>query len=104
MDNATMTRKFEITDVRGGVALTVRVVTQAETTEIASIQDGILKVRLTAHDAGEPAANAELVAFLAARLEVPLEKVQVVAGETGREKLVTIEGLSVEHVNSLLGS
>jgi uncharacterized protein len=104
MDNATMTRKFEITDVRGGAALTVRVVTQAETTEIASIQDGILKVRLMARDAGEPAANAELVAFLAARLDVPPEKVQVVAGETGREKLVTIEGLSVEHVNSLLGS
>ncbi|MBW4436268.1 MAG: DUF167 domain-containing protein [Pleurocapsa minor GSE-CHR-MK-17-07R] len=99
-----MTRKFEITDVRGGAALTVRVVTQSETTEIASIQDGILRIRLIAQEAGDAAANAELIGFLAAKLEVSMDKVQIVAGEGGREKLITIEGLSVEHVNQLLGS
>ena len=53
-----MSRRFEITDARGGAALTVRVVTQAERTEIAGVQDdGVLKIRLIASPAGAPAAN-----------------------------------------------
>ncbi len=98
-----MSRRFEITDARGGAAITVRVVTQAEHTEIAGVQDdGVLKIRLTASPAGSPAANQELVNFLASQLGVPPENVAVVAGENGREKIVSIEGLSVYQVETIL--
>ncbi|KXK24085.1 MAG: hypothetical protein UZ15_CFX003000433 [Chloroflexi bacterium OLB15] len=98
-----MSRRFEITDARGGAALTVRVVTQAERTEIAGVQDdGVLKIRLIASPAGAPAANQELVDFLADQLGVPSENVAVVAGENGREKIVSIEGLSVNQVEAIL--
>lgn len=98
-----MSRRFEITDARGGAALTVRVVTQAERTEIAGVQDdGVLKIRLMASPAGTPAANQELVDFLAGQLGVPSQNVAVVAGENGREKIVSIEGLTVNQVEAIL--
>ncbi len=98
-----MSRRFEITDARGGAALSVRVVTQAERTEIAGVQDdGVLKIRLIASPAGSPAANQELVVFLAGQLGVSPKNVAVVAGENGREKIVSIEGLSVAQVEAIL--
>jgi hypothetical protein len=100
-----MNRKFEITDARGGAALTVRVVTQAEHTEIAGLQeDGVLKVRLMASPAGDPSANQELVSFLASQLSVPLNHIEIVAGSSGREKIVSIEGMTVQQVEAILHS
>jgi uncharacterized protein YggU (UPF0235/DUF167 family) len=67
-------RKFEITDARGGAALGVRVVTRATATEIVGkTDDGTLKVRLVASPAGDPAANEELLNFLAEKLGVEKE-------------------------------
>ena len=98
-------RKFEITDARGGAALTIRVVTQAEKTEIAGVQeDGLLKIRLMASPAGDPAANQELIDFLAAQLGVPVDHVEIVAGAAGREKIVSIEGLTSNQVEERLYS
>ena len=96
-------RKFEITDARGGAALGVRVVTRSTATEIAGkTEDGTLKVRLMASPAGDPAANKELVEFLAAQLGVPVNRIEVVAGEGHRDKILSIEGLSVHEVEAKL--
>ena|SRR5664279_3588228 len=96
-------RKFEITDARGGSALNVRVVTQAERTEIVGIQeDGVLKVRLMASPAGDPSANRELIEFLAARLGVSSDHLEIVAGEGGREKIVSVEGVTSDQVEALI--
>jgi uncharacterized protein len=99
-----MDRKFEITDAKGGAAFTVRVVTRAAATELAGVQeDGVLKVRLIASPAGDPAANKELVEFLAKYLGVPINKVEIVAGANGRDKLVSVEGVSTADVEEKLG-
>ncbi len=96
-------RRFEITDARGGAALNIRVVTQAERTEIVGVQDdGVLKVRLMASPASSAAANRELIEFLAVRLGVSSEHVEIVAGEGGREKIVSVEGMSVEQVEEII--
>ena len=96
-------RKFQITDARGGAALNIRVVTQATRTEIAGVQDdGVLKVRLMASPASSPAANKELIEFLAARLGVSSDHIEIVAGEAGREKIVSVEGVSVGQVEAML--
>lgn len=97
-------RKFEITDARRGAAINVRVVTQAEKTELAGIQDGAVKVRLTAESAGDAAANIELLEFLAARLDVEITQLEIVAGANGREKIVSIEGLSSAQVEEMLNN
>jgi uncharacterized protein (TIGR00251 family) len=96
-------RKFEITDARGGAAFTVRVVTRAVNTGVAGIgEDGSLKVRLVSSPAGDPAANKELIDFLAAQLSVPSNKIEIVAGANGREKVIAIEGISPQTVESFL--
>ncbi|MBL8131490.1 MAG: DUF167 domain-containing protein [Anaerolineae bacterium] len=99
-------RKFQITDVRSGAAITVRVVTQAEKTELAGFQDEgdvrVVKVRLMASPASDPAANLELIEFLAGVIGVAPNRVEIVAGAGGREKIVTIEGVSSQQVNEAL--
>lgn len=96
-------RDFKITDAKGGAAFTVRVVTRAVNTEVVGIQDdGSLKIRLKATPAGDVAANNELVAFLAEKLGVPQEKVEIVAGQDGRDKLVSVEGITTGDVESKL--
>lgn len=97
-------RKFEITDARGGAAFAVRVVTRAAETELVGRQDdGTLKVRLKASPAGDPAANQELIGLLADVLGVPKEKIEIVAGEGGREKVITVEGVSTAEAEEKLG-
>src|SRR5262245_39916366 len=97
-------RKFEITDARGGAAFAVRVVTRAVATEIVGSQeDGALKIRLVSSPAGDPAANEELINFLSQKLEVPREKIEIVAGAGSREKMISVEGLSTDQVEAKLG-
>lgn len=96
-------RKFEFTDVRGGAALGVRVVTRSAQTEIAGVdEDGTLKVRLVASPAGDPAANKELIEFLAKQLGIEPERIEIVAGENDRDKILSIEGVSSSDVEKKL--
>jgi len=97
-------RNFEITDAKGGAAFTVRVVTRAVETEVVGIQeDGSLKIRLKASPAGDEAANAELVEFLSKELGVDKAKIEIVAGKDGRDKLISVEGITTGLVEEKLG-
>lgn len=97
-------RKFEITDAARGAAFTVRVVTRAARAEIAGVtDDGTLRVRLTATSAGDHAANDELVELLAAALGVAPDALEIVAGASARDKLVSVEGVSTADVEAALG-
>ena len=69
---------------------------------IVGEHDGALKVRLAAPPVdGE--ANRELVKLLARRLGVSQSAVRVVAGESGRNKLVEVAGVPVAGIRSALG-
>ena len=61
-----------------------------------------MKVRLMASPAGDPAANQELIDFLAEQLDVPADHIEIVAGMGGREKIVSIEGLTSSQVEERL--
>ena len=96
-------RNFEITDAKGGAAFTVRVVTRATNTEVVGINDdGSLRIRLKASPAGDPAANQELVNFLAGILSVTQDQIEIVAGMNGREKVIAIEGITTADLESKL--
>jgi uncharacterized protein YggU (UPF0235/DUF167 family) len=99
-----MSRNFEITSAKGGAAFTVRVVTRAETTELAGLlEDGVVRVRLIAKDAAEPAANSELIDFIAGLLKVPAKKVEIVAGHTQRDKILCVMDLGSDELEQILG-
>ncbi|MBZ0301570.1 MAG: DUF167 domain-containing protein [Anaerolineae bacterium] len=96
-------RNFEITDAKGGAAFTVRVVTRAVNTEVVGINDdGSLRIRLQASPAGDPAANKELVDFLADKLQVSVKQIEIVAGQNGREKVIAVEGITTAELESKL--
>lgn len=95
-------RKFEISDARAGAAVNVRVVTQAAQTEFAGLNDGWIKVRLIAEEAGSYNANEELQNFLADKLGVQPDQVEIVAGMTGRDKIVSIEGVTTAQVEAVV--
>ncbi|MBL8160612.1 MAG: DUF167 domain-containing protein [Anaerolineae bacterium] len=100
-------RKFEITDARGGAAFAVRVVTRAAASEIVgTLEDGplkVLKIRLMASPAGDPAANDELLTLLAEKLQVDKSRIEIVAGAGSREKMISVEGITTAQVEKLLG-
>ncbi len=102
-----MSRKFQgkLSNPKSGAAFTVRVVTRATKTESVGVQeDGALKIRLVASPAGDPKANEELLEFLAKELDIPVEQLEIVAGATGRDKLITVEGITTSDVENKFGT
>jgi len=96
---------FKLHGGKTGAAITVRVTPRTAKNEITGIlDDGTIKIRLTAPPV-DGKANEGLVSFLAKVLNVPSSNIEIVAGMTGREKLVTIIGLSPEDVQKkILGA
>jgi hypothetical protein len=92
--------KFHLHSGDKGAALAIRVTPRASKNEISEVMsDGTVRIRLTAPPVGGK-ANEALVAFLADVLDVPRSKIEIVAGETGRDKLVSILGLDAETVHA----
>lgn len=82
--------------------MAVRVTPRARRNAIA-LEGDTLRVWLTAPPV-DGAANAALLALLAERLGIPKRAVTLVRGETAREKVVAIEGVSVETLRQRLAN
>lgn len=83
-------RKYHLHNGRKGAALAIRVASGAMKDEIVEVlKDGTIKIELNAPKAGTN-INQALIEFLARVLEVPGSNIEIVAGESGVEKLVSI--------------
>ncbi len=90
-----MTRKFHFNNGQTGAALAVRITPRASRNQIVGIlNDGTIKVHLTA--ASDDETNALLVNFLADVLDMPSDRITIVAGESGRDKLVSLISMDTE--------
>ncbi len=85
-----------------GVRVRLHVQPRASRSELAGRHGDAIKVRLTAPPV-DGAANEALLRFLALRLEVPRSALSLVAGESGRAKVVAIEAISSEDASRRLG-
>ena len=85
----------------GFVTFTVRVQPRASRTEVAGEYDGSLKLRLAAPPV-DGKANEACRRFLARLLDVPLNAVEIVSGESSRDKRIRIRGVTAEHVRRRL--
>ena len=87
-------------DGESGSALAVRVIPRAPRNELVGIQpDGTLKLRLHAAPV-EGKANQALVEYLAEVLDIAPGRIELVAGQSGRNKLVSITGLTSSEVQT----
>ena len=85
---------------RFGAALAIRVIPGASQNGIADIlDDGTIRIRLTAPPV-EGKANAALIDYLSKILEVPKSKIEIVAGHTRRDKLVSILDIDAETIQA----
>ena len=83
-------RKFKLHDGKKGAALAIRVTTRAARNQIiGALNDGTIKVRIKAPP-GDGQANDELVNFPSGILGVDKARIELVAGKTGRDKLVSV--------------
>lgn len=92
-------RQYHLHDGKKGAALAVRITPRASHNEIVEIQsDGTVKIHITAAPV-DGKANEVLVEFLADILGVPRSRVDIVAGATGRDKLVSVLDMDAEEVH-----
>ena len=84
-----------------GVVLWVLVQPRASRNELAGIQQGALKVRLTAPPV-EGAANEECLRFLAKLLELPRSRLRLIKGHKSRRKAILILAGDVESIRHQL--
>lgn len=95
-------RQFKLHDGKRGAALTVRVTPRARKTEVSGFrEDGTLKIRVAAPPV-EGKANAALITFLSKIVGVRKNRIEIVAGQRGLDKIVSIIDMSAEQVEKRL--
>lgn len=89
-------RKFNLHDGKRGSALAVRVTPRASRNEIVELlDDGTIKIRI-ASPPSDNEANETLIKFLSEILGVPRSRLDIVAGVTGRDKLISVVDLDAD--------
>ena len=81
--------------------LAIRVQPRAKRTEIAGERGGAVLIRVNAPPV-EGKANEAVCRLIAERLELPRRAVEIVRGDSSRDKLVRIEGLSADEARDKL--
>jgi hypothetical protein len=84
-----------------GVIADVVLQPRASRNEVVGIQRGRLKIKVTSPPV-EGTANKKLCEFLADLLGIGRQRVQVIAGQTGRIKRVKISDVSMDEVQRKL--
>ena len=89
-------RKFQMHGGQKGSALAIRVTPRASSNEIAEVlDDGTVRVRLAAPPTDNE-ANEALLEFLSEILGVAKSRLDIVAGNVGRDKLISIVDMDVD--------
>jgi uncharacterized protein YggU (UPF0235/DUF167 family) len=81
--------------------IAVRLIPRARVNEISGDRNGVLVVRVTAPPV-DGKANAALCRLIAKRAGVGLRSVSVAQGAGSRDKLVHVDGISVEDLRRAL--
>jgi len=91
-------REFKLHNGERGAALTIRVTPRARKTQFGGVlEDGTLRIRVAAPPV-EGKANQALIKFLAKVLGVRKSRIEIVAGERGLDKILSVVGMTAEEV------
>jgi len=88
-------------DVADGCTVSVRVHPGARRSVVSGIYGGAVKISLTTPPV-DGRANEALIAFVAELLRIPRARVSLVAGITGRAKVLRITGKNAAEVRAAL--
>jgi uncharacterized protein (TIGR00251 family) len=102
---------FTVRETAQGAQFALRVQPRASRNAIAGTiaagglpgnQGEAVKLAITAPPV-DGKANAAVIEFLAELFDVPKSSIAIVAGETGRNKLIAVRGMSADAVRKKLG-
>jgi uncharacterized protein len=93
---------ISIREVSGGVTFAVRIHPRAKKDGITGELGDALKVSLSAPPV-EGKANQACIEFFAKLLNVPRSSITIAAGQTSRNKVICVAGLTAQQVKDRLG-
>ena len=98
---------FEVRETAQGAQFALRVQPRSSRNAIAGIvslgtQGDAVKLAITTPPV-DGKANQAVIEFLAGLFRVPKSSIAIVSGETGRNKVIAVRGLSAEQVREKLG-
>ena len=93
---------LQIRETDKAVTIKVRAQPRAKRTEIIGEHDGAIKIKLAAPPSNGK-ANEECRRFLAKLLDVSATSVEIISGESSRDKVVRIQNISARRVLEALG-
>jgi uncharacterized protein len=92
-------KQYAFHDGKSGAALAIRVTPRSSTNQVDEIlNNGTVRVRLTA-SGNDHEINRALISFLGDVLNIPISQIEIVAGESGNDKLISILDIDVESVH-----
>ncbi len=83
---------LKIGELENGIRIQIKVQPRSSKNQIAGVQQGALKIKLTAPPV-EGEANKALVNFLSGVLKIPKKNIKIIKGESARNKIVDIKGI-----------
>lgn len=86
----------------GGCLLTLHIQPGAKKSEVVGVHGDALKIRLAAPPV-DGRANEALIAFLAARLDLPKSALTLKSGQSSRRKRIEVSGAPADAESRLLG-
>jgi len=93
---------LELNEKDGGVTIKVRVAPRASRTEIIGEHAGAIKLRVAAPPV-DGKANEECRRYLAKLLKVGATSVEIISGDSSRDKVIRIHNISALRVLEALG-
>ncbi len=93
---------FTVRDTAQGAQFALRVQPRASRNAIAGVMGDAIKLAITAPPV-DGKANQAVIEYLSDLFHVPKSSIVIVAGETGRNKVIAIRGLSAEQVRKVIG-
>ena len=93
---------LELNEKGGAVTIKLRVQPRAPRTEIVGEYAGGLKLKVAAPPV-DGKANEECRRFLAKLLKVSATSVEIISGESSRDKVIRVSSISARRVNEALG-
>ncbi len=93
---------FTVRDTAQGAQFALRVQPRASRNAVVGVIGDAVKLAITAPPV-DGKANQAVIDYLAKLFSVPKSAITILSGETGRNKLIAVRGLSAEQVRKALG-
>jgi uncharacterized protein (TIGR00251 family) len=90
-----------VSNIAKNYRLTVKVTPNAGRNEVTGCKEGVWQIKIgAAPEKGK--ANKELIDFLADKLGVRKTAIEIIKGQTSRNKVVVVEGMGGEEITNKL--